>query len=213
MGKLILQMQMSADGFAADADLGLGWLVWDWSDKWTWDAGLKRDFNAIFESVGCILLSRKMAEEGYLGHWGRMAEKHAGERDFAFAEKIRTSEKAIISRKLRESRWERTRIIPGGLVKAITDLKGEKSGKGGKGGKGGDIIVFGGVGFASALVSAGLVDEFQFFVNPCVLGRGHSIFKKMRNPLGLKLLRSDAYRCGVVVNRYAPLSDSALPAS
>jgi dihydrofolate reductase len=207
MRKLILQMQMSADGFVSDADSGLGWLVWDWSDKWTWDAALKRDFNAIFASVGCILLSRKMAEEGYLGHWGRMAEKHAGERDFAFAEKIRTSEKAIISRKLRESKWERTRVVPGGMVKAVTGLKGEK------GGKDGDIIVFGGVGFASALVSAGLVDEFQFFVNPRVLGTGHSIFKKLHHRLGLKLIRSDAYKCGVVVNRYSPLSDSAMTSS
>jgi dihydrofolate reductase len=72
-----------------------------------------------------------------------------------------------------------------------------------KTGQGGDIIVFGGVGFASALVSAGLVDEFQFFVNPCALGTGHSIFGKPRKPRNLKLIRSDSYRCGMVVNRYA----------
>lgn len=197
MRKLILQMQTSVDGFCSDADSGLGWLVWDWSDKWTWDDALKRDFNAIFASVGCILLSRKMAEEGYLGHWGRMAEKHAGERDFAFAEKILASEKAIISRKLKASKWERTTLLSGGMAKAVADLKGERGG-----GRGGDIIVFGGVGFASALVSAGLVDEFQFFVNPCVLGAGHSIFDAMRRHRDLKLVRSDSYRCGVVVNRY-----------
>jgi dihydrofolate reductase len=197
MRKLILQMQMSVDGFCSDADSGLGWLVWDWSDKWTWDEGLKRDFNAIFASVGCILLSRKMAEEGYLGHWGRMAEKHAGERDFAFAERILATEKAIVSRKLKESVWEKTKVIPGGIAKAVAGLKDER-------GEGGDIIVFGGVGFASALVSAGLVDEFQFFVNPCVLGKGYSIFGKMRSRLGLRLVRSDSYRCGVVLNRYVP---------
>jgi dihydrofolate reductase len=196
MGKLILQMQMSVDGYFADADSGLGWLVWDWSDKWAWDDGLKRDFNAIFASVGCILLSRKMAEEGYLGHWGRMAEQHAGDRDFAFAEKIIASEKAILSRKPMESIWDRTKILSGGMLKAVTRLKGERDG---------DILVFGGVGFASALVASGLVDEYQFFVNPCVLGDGHSIFNKMRSRRGLKLIRSDSYRCGVVVNRYTAL--------
>lgn len=196
MGKLILQMQMSVDGFFSDADSGLGWAVWDWSDKWTWDDALKRDFNAIFASAGRILLSRKMAEEGYLGHWGRMAEKHAGERDFAFAERIVAVEKAILSRKPGESRWERTTVLTGSMAKAVATLKARA---------GGDILVFGGVGFASALVSAGLVDEYQFFVNPLVLGSGHSIFRKSRDPRSLKLVRSDSYPCGVVVNRYAPL--------
>jgi dihydrofolate reductase len=195
MRKLILQMQMSVDGFFSSADSGLGWLIWDWSDKWTWDEELKRDFNGIFASVGTILLSRKMAEEGYLDHWGRMARKHPGDRDYAFAEIILASEKAILSGKMPAQGWERTTIIPGDLGKTVSGIKA---------GQGSDIIVFGGVGFATALVSAGLVDEFQFFVNPCALGNGHSIFKKKGAVRKLKLTRSDSYRCGMVVSRYSP---------
>jgi len=71
--------------------------------------------------------------------------------------------------------------------------------------KGGDNIgVFGGAGFASALIAAGLVDEFQLYINPAVLGGGTRFdqagFRKLR------LLRSKAYECGMVVNRYASSS-------
>ncbi len=42
MSKLILQMQMSLDGYVAAADPELDWQVWDWGDDWPWDAELKR---------------------------------------------------------------------------------------------------------------------------------------------------------------------------
>jgi dihydrofolate reductase len=67
-----------------------------------------------------------------------------------------------------------------------------------------DIITIGGVGFASALVAAGLVDEFQFFVNPMAVGAGRSVFHDQRKGHKLRLLRSTAYECGMVVNCYTP---------
>ncbi|TIX93270.1 MAG: deaminase, partial [Mesorhizobium sp.] len=65
MKKLILQMQMSVDGFVG-ADEDHRWQLWEWGDDSDWDDELKQDFNAVFETVDTILLSRKMAEEGYL---------------------------------------------------------------------------------------------------------------------------------------------------
>jgi len=63
--KLILQMQMSIDGYFASAD-GVAWQLWGWGPDWKWDMQLRADFNAILQSVDCIMLSRKMIEEGYL---------------------------------------------------------------------------------------------------------------------------------------------------
>ena len=193
MSRLILQMQMSVDGYMS-ADTDIDWQVWDWSDPWTWDKGLKRRFNAVFDTVGCILLSRKMAEQGYLDHWERVARDHASEPDYAFARKVVQSRKVVLTDKLPSSRWERTVLAPGGMVEEVTALKRRIEG---------DIIVFGGVGFASALVAAGLVDEFQLFVNPAAVGAGRSIFGQLPNGLQLQLLDSAAYDCGIVVNRYA----------
>ena len=75
MRKLLLQMQISVDGFVG-SDGHYDWQLWGWGDRNRWDEELKRDFNAFFASIDTILLSRKMAEEGYLTHWGNAARNY-----------------------------------------------------------------------------------------------------------------------------------------
>src|SRR4051812_1475172 len=87
MRKLILQMQMSVDGFVGSDAVG-DWQLWDWGNDNRWDAALKREFNQFFQSVDTILLSRPMAEEGYLSHWGNAAKRFPRNRFYAFAKRI-----------------------------------------------------------------------------------------------------------------------------
>ncbi|TPM34263.1 dihydrofolate reductase family protein [Mesorhizobium sp. B2-3-4] len=193
MKKLILQMQMSVDGFVGAA-ADHPWQLWEWGEDNGWDEELKRDFNTVFAGIDTILLSRKMAEEGYLTHWGKAAGKYPVDPFYAFARRIVDARKVVASDKLQAPRWERTTVVSGDLVREVGALKA---------GEGGDIGVFGGAGFASALIAAGAVDEFQLFVNPAVLGAGRRIFDQ--GGFGrLILLGSKAYACGMVVNRYAP---------
>ncbi|TPK71198.1 dihydrofolate reductase [Mesorhizobium sp. B2-4-15] len=193
MKKLILQMQISVDGFVG-ANEDHDWQLWEWGDDNGWDAQLKRDFNAVFAGIDTILLSRKMAEEGYLTHWGNAARKYPADPFYAFARRIVEAHKVVPSDRLNVSRWERTTVVSGDLPREVAALKA---------GEGGDIAVFGGAGFASSLIAAGLVDEFQLFVNPAVLGAGRRIFDQ--GGFGkLRLLGSKAYACGMVVSRYAP---------
>ncbi|TGQ64185.1 deaminase [Mesorhizobium sp. M00.F.Ca.ET.186.01.1.1] len=192
MKKLILQMQISVDGFVG-ANADLPWQLWEWGDDISWDAELKQDFNAVFAGIDTILLSRKMAEEGYLTHWGNAAKKFPRDPFYAFAQRIVEAHKVVLSDKLRTSRWERTTVASGDLPREVNALKV---------GDGGDMAVFGGAGFASSLIAAGLVDEFQLFINPAVLGAGRRIFDQ-GGFAKLQLLGSKAYACGMVVNRYA----------
>ncbi|ESY63854.1 MAG: dihydrofolate reductase [Mesorhizobium sp.] len=193
MKKLILQMQMSVDGYVG-ANADHRWQLWEWGDDNGWDEELKRDFNTVFAGIDTILLSRKMAEEGYLTHWGNAAKKYPDDPFYAFARRIVEARKVVPSDRLKTSRWERTTVVSGDLPREVKALKA---------GEGTDIAVFGGAGFASALIAAGLVDELQLFVNPAALGAGRRIFDQggFRN---LRLLGSNAYACGMVVNRYAP---------
>jgi dihydrofolate reductase len=193
--KLILQMQMSVDGYVSPANGGLDWQLWGWGDRWGWDEDLKRDFNAVFEGIDTILLSRLIAQEGYLDHWGRAAKNFPANPHYAFAQRIVDARKVVLTDKLASSRWERTVIARGDMAEEVNALKREP---------GKDIITIGGVGFASALVTAGLVDEFQFFVNPMAVGAGRSVFHDKRKGHKLRLLRSTAYESGMVVNRYVP---------
>ncbi|RYC12037.1 dihydrofolate reductase family protein [Ciceribacter ferrooxidans] len=193
MRKLILQMQVSVDGFvgaAGDHD----WQVWGWGDENRWDEALKRDFNTYIRSVDTILLSRKMVDDGYLSHWGQAAKRYPQDPFYAFAQRVIDVPKVVLSDRLGVSRWERTVVRSGDLPREVGALKAEG---------GGNIAVFGGAGFASSLIAAGLVDEFQFYVNPATLGGGTRIFDQA-GVRKLCLLGSKAYECGIVVNRYAP---------
>ncbi|WP_431126105.1 dihydrofolate reductase family protein [Variovorax paradoxus] len=195
MRKLVLQMQMSVDGCVAAANPGLDWQLWGWGDRWGWDDALKQYFNEVFESVDTILVSRKILEEGYLDHWGRVARSHPADSNYAFARKVVDARKVVLTGKLKTSRWPRTDIANRSMADEVNALKQQP---------GANILCIGGAGFASSLVAEGLVDEFQFFVNPTAVGGGRSVFHDQRNGHKLRLLGSKAYECGVVVNRYAP---------
>lgn len=191
MRRLIVQMQMSVDGFVASDPSDLDWTVWDWGPDCAWDIVLQRDLNAVYDSVSTILLSRVMIEEGFLDHWTATADKYPDDVLFAFARRIVEVEKVVASSKLADAPWPRSRIVRGPLAEEIAVLKSES---------GDDIICFGGVRFAAALLAQGLVDELQLFVNPTAVHGGRSIFDDV---LRLRLTASKAYECGIVVNKYA----------
>lgn len=195
MRKLILQMQTSVDGYVSAAQEDLDWQVWNWGPDWAWDPALREYFNSVFDNVGTILLSRPMIEEGYLDHWRRTAEQHVGDPEYRFARKITDVEKVVVTSKRLDSRWDRTTIVNGDLGEVVQKMKQ---------GDGSNIITFGGTRFAESLITDGLPDELQLFVNPTAVGAGDSIFASARNN-GLRLthIASRAYACGIVVNRYA----------
>jgi dihydrofolate reductase len=62
-----------------------------------------------------------------------------------------------------------------------------------------DIVVYGGAAFVSSLLRHDLIDELNLFVNPVAIGEGLRVFPTRK---ALKLQRSMAYSCGIVVNTY-----------
>jgi dihydrofolate reductase len=191
MKRLILQMQMSVDGFVSAVDPTLNWTLWDWGPNCPWDEALKRHFNETLAKVDTILLSGPMAK-GYISHWTEMARQRAGDPDYAFTQRIVAAQKRVISQSLAAIEQPRASIGRGSLLDEVTALKQQA---------GGDIICFGGVSFAAGLLDADVVDELQFYVNPYAVGEGHSIFSQAR---ALRCIDATAYPCGVVVQRYRP---------
>jgi len=190
MRQLILQMQMSVDGFV-DAEGPERWTLWDWSSDCPWDAALVRQFNATLADVDVILLSGPMAD-GYIRHWTEMARKRGHEEGYAFTRQIVAAHKRVVSRSIRNLAHDRASIGRGPLPDEVAALKQQPGGK---------IICFGGVGFANALLKTGAVDELQLYVNPSVVAQGRSIFDEAGR---LELVDATAYACGIVVQRYSP---------
>ena len=189
MKRLILQMQMSVDGFFAAADPTLDWTLWDWGPHCPWDEALKRRFNETLANVDTVLLSGPMAN-GYINHWTGMARQRAGDVDYAFTQRIVQAQKRVISRSLAAIDHPRTSLGRGSLLDEVTALKQQT---------GGDIICFGGVSFAAGLLDAGVVDELQLYLNPFAIAEGDSIFTQARP---LQCIDATAYACGIVVQRY-----------
>ncbi len=195
MRKLILQMQISTDGCVSSTNPNMPWQLWNWGPEWTWDTELQAEFNKTLTAVDTILLSRKMLEQGYLDHWSRIADLAETDNRYAFAQCIVEAEKIVISDKTVANHWPKTAVMPRPMYEAIATLMQQR---------GGDIICFGGVGFGSALLTEGLADEVQLYVNPATVGEGERIFADVTHGQGYNLISMQPYDCGIVICRYQP---------
>jgi dihydrofolate reductase len=192
--KLKLLTQVSIDGYLADSSGSTDWMVWNWGPNWNWDSALQKWFTGLTMSVGCILLSRKMAEEGFISHWKKVAQ-NSSDPQFHFASKIVKTPKIVFSRNLQKSDplvlgWENATLVQGDAAAKIMELKRQE---------GADIIAYGGASFVSFLIESHLIDEFILVVNPVSLGSGMKIFHARTR---LKLLGVHPYRCGIHVLTY-----------
>jgi dihydrofolate reductase len=82
----------------------------------------------------------------------------------------------------------------GDLAKAVEQLKRE-SGKG---------LFVGGVTLPLALAELGLIDEYEFVVQPKLAGHGPTLFAGLSKPLDLKLASRLEFGSGAVAMRYEP---------
>lgn len=172
---------MTVDGYIGGPNGEMDWLTFNWDDQ------LKEYVTALTEPVDCIVLGRKLAQ-GFIPHWAAHPELEG-------AEKFNSTKKVVFTRTLDESAWENTVLAKGDLADEITKLKQED---------GGDLIVYGGATLVSALIRANLIDEYHLFVNPTAIGQGLSIFAELTQNRSLKLVKSTAFDCGIVVMQYEP---------
>jgi len=153
MRKLILQVQMSVDGFVAGPNGELDWMTWNWSDD------IKNYVTELHDTVDTILLGRKMTD-GFVKHWQSV---EPGTEEYPFAKKMVDYPKVVFTKTLNKSEWKNTTLAKGNLSEEVNSLKNQ-SGK--------DIIVYGGAGFVSSLIKENLIDEYYLFINPTVIGKG-----------------------------------------
>jgi dihydrofolate reductase len=187
--KLKLEMQVSLDGFTAGAQGDVSWMLWPWSDReWPWDEALRRHHTQLTASADSIVISGRMAEEGFCDHWERVAEDR-GNPQAEFAAAI----VAIATRTLERARWQNTTLIRGDAVEALARLKAAP---------GGDILAYGGPTLASALMDAGLIDEVHLFVNPVVIGQGRSMLNDLHRSVRLVPRQASTFASGMVLLEY-----------
>src|ERR1041385_5371497 len=108
-----------------------------------------------------------------------------------FARTIDAAKKYVVSSTLERVDWN-TELVHGDLEKAVEELKRE-SGKG---------LFTGGVKLPMALAELGLIDEYEFVVQPRLAGHGPTLFAGLSKPIDLKLVGRLEFRSGAVAMRY-----------
>jgi dihydrofolate reductase len=186
--KLKLQMQITVDGFVAGPEGQLDWMTWDMDER------LISFINHLTDTSDTILLGRNMTE-GFIKYWEQVITQ-PNSPEYSFGQKMVSIPKVVFSKTINKVAGQNVRVENGPLVEAVNGLKSQ-AGK--------DIVVYGGATFVSSLIENGLIDEFNFFVNPVAIGKGMQVFAA-RKPL--KLVSSTAYPSGIVVNTYQPQSSS-----
>ena len=110
-----------------------------------------------------------------------------------FARAIDAAKKYVVSRTLSEVDWN-AELVRGDLKTAILELK-QASGKG---------LTVGGVKFPLALAELGLIDEYEFIVQPRIIGHGPTLFAGLSKYVDLKLVNRVQFPSGAVALQYEP---------
>jgi dihydrofolate reductase len=114
-----------------------------------------------------------------------------------FARTIDAAKKYVVSSTLDRVDWN-AELLRGDLGTAVQQLKRE-SGKGlGKG------LLVGGVKLPLALAELGLIDEYEFVVQPRLAGHGPTLFAGLSKRIDLRLVSRMEFGSGAVAMRYEP---------
>ena len=110
-----------------------------------------------------------------------------------FARTIDAAKKYVVSSTLDRVDWN-AELVRGDLGKAVQQLK-QESGKG---------LYVGGVKLPLALAELGLIDEYEFVVQPRLAGHGPTLFAGLSKHIDLKLVSRLEFGSGAVAMRYEP---------
>jgi dihydrofolate reductase len=108
---------------------------------------------------------------------------------------MNASRKVVFSRKLKQASWENTRIVSSDPVRAIRRMKREEKEP---------LTILGSGSIVTLCTEHGLVDEFQFMVDPVLIGSGVAVAGKISHTIDLKLTSHRVFRSGIVLLCYAP---------
>jgi len=110
-----------------------------------------------------------------------------------FARTIDAAKKYVVSSTLARVDWN-AELVRGDLPKTVQRLKRESS-------KG---LLVGGVRLPQALAELGLIDEYEFVVQPRLAGHGPTLFAGLSKHVELKLVSRLEFGSGAVAMRYEP---------
>lgn len=209
MRRIVMWNRVTADGYFAGPGGGLDWVVPD--------PELDRSAADAIEGHGVdtILFGRRTYEM-FESFWPYALKKGSGYPDphdpsrviqlspemRAMAVMLNEATKVVFSRTLEKATWENSRVLREVDPKEIRAMKR---------GSGKDIMIFGSGSIVSQLTEHRLIDEYQFVVNPVLLGKGLPVMRDVSTRVPLTLEETKRYPSGNVLLRYGIASQDHPP--
>ncbi len=181
--KIIVWMQSSLDGFSSGPDGEFDWpQIGDETHT---------HFVTTLRSAGMFVYGRNVFEM-MAGFWP-IADTlpDSTPNQAAYAQIWRPMPKAVLSRTLTGADWNTTVVADPASIRELADNAD------------GDTYIFGGCQTVAALGAAGLIDEYQVFVHPVLLGAGRPFFPQLPARAQMVLVESRVFDGSVVGSRYA----------
>ncbi len=180
MRKLNYGFAVSLDGYINDRDGNI-----DWTNP---DEELHQFHNDRYRQIEISLHGRRLYEL-MAEYWPHVPDD-APRVEREFAQLWTHKPKVVFSRTLPEVHWNST-LIRENAVEEVRRLKAAGDG----------VMEVGGAGLAASLIPHGLIDEYQLFLAPVVLGGGTPLFPTLDKRLPLRLVETRHFDT-VVMLRY-----------
>ncbi|GAA4638428.1 dihydrofolate reductase family protein [Mycolicibacterium sediminis] len=188
MGRLIYGLNVSVDGYIADARGNI-----DWSDP---SEELHEYWNDFERETAVSLYGRRLYD--LMSAYWPTADHAPDATPFIrdFARTWREMPKVVFSRTLESVDWN-SRLERGDPVEVVAKLKAETEGQ----------MEIAGATLAAPIVRAGLVDEYRLVIAPTAVGGGTPFFPTLPSWVSLRLLENRTFPGGAVLLRYEATHD------
>jgi dihydrofolate reductase len=181
MGRLILTMHVSADGYIAQPDKGL-WPGFGWPPV------VQGRLNEVYREAGLVLYGRGIYE-AVVPWWSAVArgetplDVEVGEEGEDFARLLAPLPKAVVSNTMPEPD-DSTRVIRDDVLAQVTELV-EADAK--------DVILLAGGRLTGELLTAGLLSEIVLIVGTVLIGTGRPLLEHVAAQVPLELIEAEAF--------------------
>lgn len=195
MRRLIASTFVSLDGImqapgGPEEDPTGGFRLGGWTFNY-WDEGMDISGSGLDGKDRELVLGRRTYEI-FEAYWLYQPE------DDPVARTLNAAKKYVASHTLTTLQWYNSTLLDGDVVTAITALKAQQ---------GLDLQIIGSGNLIQTLQAASLIDEYNVWTFPVVLGRGKRLFGENAKPFALRLVRSQVSSSGVVMSTYVPGGD------
>jgi dihydrofolate reductase len=156
-----------------------------------WDEGMDLSASG-FDGKDRELVLGRRTYQIFEAYWPYQPDDHP------IAKTLNAAKKHVASRTLTTLHWSNATLLHGDAVSAIIALKAQS---------GPDLQVIGSGNLIRTLQTASLIDEYNVWTIPVVLGRGKRLFSETARPSALRLVHSRVSTTGVVMSTYVPDGD------